>query len=909
MIKKLTLVKLFTLILFFSFTEIAVSQEFLRAEGKKIMKGDQEILLRGMGLGGWMLQEPYMLQASAFANSQHQIRKKIEELIGEENTQMFYDAWLVNHTCKIDIDSMASWGFNSIRLPMHYNLFTLPIEDEPVPGENTWLETGFILTDSLLSWCEANQMYLILDLHAAPGGQGHDLPISDGDTSKPSLWESQANRDKTVALWKKLAERYVDEEWIGGYDLINEPNWELPGGTALRNLYEQITDSIRTIDNHHIIFIEGNWFANDFTGLTPPWDNNMVYSFHKYWNYNKVSDIQWMLNMRNSYNIPIWLGESGENSNVWFTDAIRLLEGQNIGWAWWPLKKIGTVVCPLDVELTNEYQTLLNYWSGQGGQPTVEFAKNALMEMTENLKLENCTYQKDVIDAMFRQIETYETKPFTEHQIPGLIFATDFDLGTNNYAYSDTDVANYWVATGTHTSWNSGDLYRNDGVDIENCSDNTFSNGYDVGWTQAGEWLQYTVNIAETGLYDLQARVASIYVNRKIHFQLDEVDLCPITSFNSTGGWQSWQTITIPNLVLEQGIHKLKTIIDVGDFNFNYINLVMKGATNTIPAKFVSGATDSTGFQVNVTMNKPMNPIHSQAPEGFEVTVNDVKISVDSVKVSEQNPRIVTLWVSPQIQYGDVVKVTCQGTTIMAQDGTTVEDFFLQSVKINLPVRYFIPCKIEAENYTSQHGISTETTSDTGGGLNVGWTDAGDYMDYLVKIDQPGVYPVNYRVASYQQSGKIELQMLGETTQVIHSVVLPVTGGWQTWKTVTQNATLPAGIFTIRIYVKTAGFNLNWFEFAQASGIDDELATDHSPYLISPNPSDGLFTLETKIQNQTTVSIQVFDFLGTSVLNYSRISNLDFPLNFDLSNYKRGIYFLIVNDGQNIFSHKIAVTH
>ena len=74
-------------------------------------------------------------------------------------------------------------------------------------------------------------MYLILDLHAAPGGQGYNADISDYDDSKPSLWESKENRDKTVAFWKKIAERYKDEPWIGGYDLINETNWNLPGGT------------------------------------------------------------------------------------------------------------------------------------------------------------------------------------------------------------------------------------------------------------------------------------------------------------------------------------------------------------------------------------------------------------------------------------------------------------------------------------------------------------------------------------------------------------------------------------------------------------------------------------------------------------------------------------------------------
>ena len=78
-------------------------------------------------------------------------------------------------------------------------------------------DKGFIMTDSLLSWCEQNEMYLILDLHAAPGGQGYDAAISDYDSDLPSLWESQANKDKMVALWTKLAERYVGEEWIGRY--------------------------------------------------------------------------------------------------------------------------------------------------------------------------------------------------------------------------------------------------------------------------------------------------------------------------------------------------------------------------------------------------------------------------------------------------------------------------------------------------------------------------------------------------------------------------------------------------------------------------------------------------------------------------------------------------------------------
>ena len=92
----------------------------------------------------------------------------------------------------------------------------MPNEDEPVAGQDTWLDQGFEMADNLLEWCAANEMYLILDLHAAPGGQGKDAHISDYNPNKPSLWESTENKRKTVALWRKLAERYANEPWMGG---------------------------------------------------------------------------------------------------------------------------------------------------------------------------------------------------------------------------------------------------------------------------------------------------------------------------------------------------------------------------------------------------------------------------------------------------------------------------------------------------------------------------------------------------------------------------------------------------------------------------------------------------------------------------------------------------------------------
>jgi endoglucanase len=377
-------------------------QGFLKAKGKEIVNGKGEnVLLRGIGLGGWMLQEPYMLQLSEVAGTQTEIRSKIAELIGKENCDVFYNDYLNNMITERDIDSLKAWGFNSIRLPMHYNLFTLPVDKEPIAGQNTWLQKGFDLTDNLLSWCKKNKIYLILDLHAAPGGQGNDRPIADVDTLKPNLWQSEANMQKTIALWRKLAERYSSEEWIGGYDLINETNYKMEGNEPLKKLFMSITSEIRKVDRNHIIFIEGNQFANDYTGLTPPWDDNMAYSFHKYWNPTTLETIQKYIDLRNKFNVPIWMGESGENTNEWFKSAVKLFESNNIGWSWWTIKKIGSESSLMTIAEPEGYQKIISYWKGKGPKPTAEEARTTFMELAENVKIEKCKINYDVLRALF----------------------------------------------------------------------------------------------------------------------------------------------------------------------------------------------------------------------------------------------------------------------------------------------------------------------------------------------------------------------------------------------------------------------------------------------------------------------------------------------------------------------------
>lgn len=497
----------------------ASAQGFVHREGKQIVDGEgRPLLLRGMGLGGWMLQEGYMLELGGLEKGQqHVIRRRITELVGEEKAAAFYRAWLDNFTTKADIDAMARWGFNSVRLPMHYNLFTLPIEREPVAGQDTWIEDGFARIDRLLEWTRANNMHLILDLHAAPGGQGNDLPISDRDPTKPSLWESAENRRKTVALWKKLAERYADEPGIAAYDVLNEPNWDFDGpkqgngcsskaNVQLWEFYREVIAAIRSVDRNHMIIIEGNCWGNNYGGLDAPLDANSALSFHKYWNRNDRESIAGHLALRDRLGLPLWLGETGENSNVWFRDAIALVEGEGIGWAWWPLKKV-RYNNPLQVKPNPGWNALVAYWLGKGPRPSAKEAETALMRLaTHDVRYENNLQHSDVIDAMFRQPHSDATLAFRANRIgeaSARIAAVDFDLGRAGHAYWDREDANYHVATGgARVTWNSGMTYRNDGVDITEGADGAPH----VTSVQAGEWLAYTVDAEQAGTRALHVR-------------------------------------------------------------------------------------------------------------------------------------------------------------------------------------------------------------------------------------------------------------------------------------------------------------------------------------------------------------------------------------------------------------------
>lgn len=532
---------------------------FFKTSGTQILnrQGDP-VVIRGYGLGGWLLPEGYMFKIGEFGASR--IYEKVEELLGPSETERWIKEFRDNYVTEKDIELMKEWGVDHVRIPFHYNLFYDIEKDE-------FVQEGFERIDKLLVWCKRNRVDVILDMHAAPGAQS-DGPIADSDGEARFWTESEKYWPITIKIWEELARRYKDETIIIGYDIINEPVTPAPyGNVDLARFYSQIIKAIRDIDNNHILFIEGNYWATTFDYLYPPMDDNMVYAFHKYWNETDFGTIRYLITMRDQYNTPLWLGESGENSNTWFYETISLVESFDIGWNWWTHKKLETITSPLSAPDNDNYGKVIRYWKNEGPRPSAAEAKDGLFSMVESLKLENNISRPDVVAALFSPSFNVQNQPYTQNNIPGMIQAVHYDIGNVGVSYHDTNykrVDNDPVQTTGNIGWE----FRNDGVDIQKSED--AGSEYNVGWTESGEWLEYTVNIT-SGEYDIIISYASGISDSQIRFKLNDQTIISTTSLPNSGGYQNWRQLRLGTFDFPEGTHVLRLEVITGGFNISKI--------------------------------------------------------------------------------------------------------------------------------------------------------------------------------------------------------------------------------------------------------------------------------------------------------------------------------------------------
>lgn len=392
------------LLLSFQLSVHSQTDGFVSVKGKNfILPNGQSILLKGINLGNWLVPEGYMFHFQK-TSSPRLIYDLFDVLIGEEEANKFWDSYRENYITKEDILFIKNLGFNSIRIPFNYKLFITDYPYRELKG------VGYDLLTSAVKWCKEENLYVILDMHCAPGGQTGDN--IDDSYGYPFLFESAESQQLMIDIWKKLAEIFKDETIIIGYDLMNEPIAHFYDkeklNPKLEPLYKRLTSAIREVDKNHIVFIGGAQWNTNFTIFGPPFDNKLAYTFHTYWTEVEQKVIQSHVDFSIKHNVPMWLGESGENTNEWINDFRTLLEKNSIGWCFWPYKKmksdrgIVSINQPEFFDLIIEFAEgdTYSYGSIRDRRPDVEKVKLALNQYLENCKLKNCTVNHGYINAL-----------------------------------------------------------------------------------------------------------------------------------------------------------------------------------------------------------------------------------------------------------------------------------------------------------------------------------------------------------------------------------------------------------------------------------------------------------------------------------------------------------------------------
>ncbi|WP_348268498.1 cellulase family glycosylhydrolase [Edaphobacter paludis] len=385
----------------FCLLPLCASAQFAHTQQKQIVDANgKPFLIRGTNLGNWFMPEGYMWNFDGGPQSAGEIEALVRELLGPDKATDFWHQYREDYITREDIHLLHEAGLNTVRIPIHYKFF------------ETDNSEGFMLLNRVIQWCHEEGLYVIIDMHAAPGGQtGANIDDSDG---YPWLYDSPREQAHLAAVWQRIARHYKDNPTVLGYDLLNEPIPHYPSlaplNAKLEPVYRMLTKAIRPIDSHHILFLGGAQWDSNFSVFHQPFDNNTAYTFHKYWTKTDVSVIQQYLDFRDRYNVPIWMGESGENTDEWITQFVALLNKNDIGWTFWPYKKMSNTSAIVTITPPEGWDKIVAFAklpSGTGhveerlkARPDQDTINRAFAGLLENIKLKNCHVNPGYLKAL-----------------------------------------------------------------------------------------------------------------------------------------------------------------------------------------------------------------------------------------------------------------------------------------------------------------------------------------------------------------------------------------------------------------------------------------------------------------------------------------------------------------------------
>ncbi|MEP3482310.1 MAG: cellulase family glycosylhydrolase [Fuerstiella sp.] len=322
--------------------------KFVHTEGTKIVDEDgNQLYLNGINLGNWLLWEGYLMMGDFEYRTHTQFLNSLTDVFGSaKKAAEFQHQWRLNYVDQKAISDLKGLGFNAVRVPFHFKLFW---------ADGQLKDDGFEYLDRLVEWCRAEGVYVLLDMHAAPGYQnpGDHADNVDSNSSQPRktvrFWDDD-NIQIAGRVWRHIAEHYQDEPVICGYDLINEPVPQDGREFELLGSMLKIRDLIREVDRNHMIVAEGSWWGSDLakldwtdvkvqaaSGVSAAWDQNLVYELH---HYGPVGDTIGREKMSAKLNIPIILGECGETDSNNLRATTKWAKENLAGCFPWSFKKM-----------------------------------------------------------------------------------------------------------------------------------------------------------------------------------------------------------------------------------------------------------------------------------------------------------------------------------------------------------------------------------------------------------------------------------------------------------------------------------------------------------------------------------------------------------------------------------------
>jgi len=380
---------------------LSAQSRFVHASGKFLVDGKgQKLILRGTNLGNWLVQEGYMFRFEKGPQSAREIEDMVNELIGPTDAANFWHEYRDLYVTRKDIDFIAKSGLNTIRIPFHYKFFE--------PGN----EEGFALLDRVIGWAKEDGLYVILDMHCAPGGQtGANIDDSWG---YPWLYEDEASQQQAMVVWKRIAAHYRNNPTVLGYDLLNEPIPTFPKleqyNSKLEPIFKKLVSAVRSVDTNHIVILGGAQWDSNFAVFGPPFDKNMMYTFHKYWVTPDESAIRQYVAFRDKYDVPIWMGESGENNDEWITRFRTLLDENQISWTFWPYKKMQATSAPVSFAPPEHWDAIVAFAAERYGmgdtekaiaaRPSLEDSRAAFQDLLKKIRFENATVNESYMKAL-----------------------------------------------------------------------------------------------------------------------------------------------------------------------------------------------------------------------------------------------------------------------------------------------------------------------------------------------------------------------------------------------------------------------------------------------------------------------------------------------------------------------------